>query len=40
MTTYRYDGENQRKRKEMPDGVRYFIHGPGGQIIAESWFWV
>ncbi len=34
-TSYGYDGDNQRKRKETPDGVRYFIHGPGGQIIAE-----
>ncbi len=35
LSTYGYDGENQRKQKDAPDGVRYYIHGPGGQILAE-----
>ena len=34
-TSYGYDGDNQRKRKQGPDGVRYYIHGPGGQLLAE-----
>jgi YD repeat-containing protein len=32
---YRYDGDNQRTLKVDAGGNRYFIHGPGGQILSE-----
>ena len=35
ITNYGYDGEGQRKKKEGPGGVQYYIHGPGGQLLAE-----
>jgi RHS repeat-associated protein len=34
-TEYGYDGEGQRKRKAGPNDVRLYIHGPGGQLLAE-----
>jgi YD repeat-containing protein len=36
VTTYAYGGDGLRVRKVGADGVpHYFIHGPGGQLIAE-----
>jgi CSLREA domain-containing protein len=36
QTTYRYDGDNLRKQRSTVGGVnRYFIHGPGGQLLVE-----
>jgi hypothetical protein len=38
VTTYRYDGDNQRALKSSApegDGNHYFVHGPGGQLLGE-----
>jgi YD repeat-containing protein len=35
VTTYGYDGDNQRTRKVGPDGTHFYFHGPGGQLISE-----
>ena len=34
-TTYRYDGDDVRKAKTSAGDETYFIHGPGGQLLAE-----
>ena len=34
-TTYRYDGDNIRKLKTGAGTPRYFVHGPGNQVISE-----
>ncbi len=34
-TRYFYDGDNQRKVKLQGSDVRYYLHGPGGQILTE-----
>jgi RHS repeat-associated protein len=34
-TTYRYDGDDVRKAKISAGDETYFIHGPGGQLLAE-----
>ncbi len=34
-TEYRYDGDNQRKVKLQGSDVRYYVHGPGSQILTE-----
>jgi YD repeat-containing protein len=36
VTTYAYGGDGMRVRKVGADGVpHYFIHGPGGELLAE-----
>jgi YD repeat-containing protein len=34
-TTYRYDGDQMRKLALAAGRTRYWIHGPGGQILSE-----
>ena len=35
-TAYRYDGDGVRKTKDSPEGIRYYVHGPGAQVLAED----
>ena len=37
LATYRYDGDNLRTMKidSLNGGSRYYVHGPGGQILSE-----
>ena len=35
LTAYRYDADDLRKVKVRAGEVRYYIHGPGGQILSE-----
>jgi YD repeat-containing protein len=35
VTEYRYDGDNMRKRKIAGSVNRYYVHGPGGQLLGE-----
>ena len=34
-TTYTYDADGLRTAKASPAGQQYYVHGPGGQLIAE-----
>ena len=35
VTSYRYDADDLRKIKARAGETRYYIHGPGGQILSE-----
>jgi hypothetical protein len=34
-TRYQYDGDGLRALKSGPSGPSYYIHGPGGLLLAE-----
>jgi hypothetical protein len=35
VTTYRYDSDNLRSLRIGPGGTNYYVHGAGGQLLAE-----